>query len=138
MDKQKNQEEVQIASPLPVILSGLVNGGILCFVVYLVYNNQNEAAYSKLPLLNFGFLLSTIVVAQIFFRRSIRTQITFLKLLMSGWAAGLIFASVVAIFSNWYLPKMGMPTVHFSNIIFSYSSIGLVISAIVAFFISRK
>lgn len=132
------EEEIQIASPLPVILSGLINGLLFCTVYHLSIKFGSENAQNQLPVLNIGFLISTVVWAQIFFRRSIKTKITFIKLMMSGWVASLFFALIVAVFYNWYFSIINAQKVPFAQVLFGYSTMGLVISAIVAFFIARK
>ncbi len=132
------EEEIQLASPMPIILSGLVNGLLFCLVWYLSYTKGSESAQNQIAFLNIGFLVSTVIVSQIFFRRTISTEITYLKLLMGGWAASAIFALVLAIFYSKFFPTVGQQAPPFGFVLMSTSSFGLVISAIVAFFIARK
>ena len=139
MNKEEQEEEdIQIASPLPVIASGLINGLLFCLVWYISFKKGSESAQNQIALLNIGFLVSTVIVSQIFFRRSIATAITYLKLLMAGWAASAVFALVIAIFYGRFFPSIGQEAPPFGFVLLSTSSFGLVISAIVAFFISRK
>jgi hypothetical protein len=138
MSNEEFEDDLQIASPLPVVLSGLINGLLFCLVWYISFKKGSENAQNQIPLLNIGFLVATVVVAQIFFRRSIATVITYLKLMMSGWAASAVFALVIAIFYRVFFPSIGQIAPPFGFVLLSTSSFGLVISAIVAFFISRK
>ena len=138
MNNEEQEEDLQITSPLPVILSGFINGMLFCLVWYISLKKGSENAQNQIPLLNIGFLVSTVVVAQIFFRRSIVTAITYLKLMMAGWAASAVFALVIAIFYGRFFPSIGQVAPPFGFVLLSTSSFGLVISAIVAFFISRK
>ncbi len=132
------EEDVQIASPLPVILSGLFNGGLFCLVWYLAFSKDVEPSRSQLFLLNMGFLLSTVVVALIFFRRSIGTQVTFVKLWVAGWMASLLFGLVISIFYRWFFPTIDQTAPPFAQVVISYGFMGLVISAVLSFFITRK
>lgn len=138
MTEEQGQDDVQIASPLPVILSGLINGSLFCLVWYLAFKNEAEPSKTQLFILNMGFLLSTVVIAQIFFRRTIMTQITFVKLWVAGWMSSLFFALVVSIFYRWFFPTIDLEAPAFTQVLISYNTMGLVISAIVAFFITRK
>lgn len=138
MTEEQQQDNVAIASPLPVIVSGLLNGTLFCVVWYLAYKNEVEPSKSQLFTLNIGFLLSTVVIAQIFFRRTIITQITFVKLWVAGWMSSLFFALVVSIFYRWFFPTIDLEAPAFTQVLISYNTMGLVISAIVAFFITRK
>ncbi|MCB0503245.1 MAG: hypothetical protein KDD32_11215 [Bacteroidetes bacterium] len=137
MTNEPIQEDVQLASPLPVIISGLVNGVIFCVVWYMAFKNHVEPSRSQLFTLNVGFLLSTIVIAQIFFRRTIATQVTFVKLWVAGWMSSLFFALVVSIFYHYFFPTIDMKPPSFTQVLISYNTMGLVISAIVSFFITR-
>lgn len=132
-----NQNEEPIASPVPVLLSGLLNGAIFCAIWYYAVMQNAEPSRSQLALLNVGFLVSTVVLAQILFRRTISTSITWTKLWMAGCMACLLFALVVSFFYRWYFNSIGEQAPSFAQVVVSYNFMGLVISAIVAFFISR-
>ena len=136
MTKTKD-EDLQVASPLPVLLSGLINGVVFCLVCRQSLKNGVGPSSSQIALLNIGFVLSTVVIAILFFRRSIQTEIKFSKLLIAGWLASIIFGLVVFVFYKQFLSVPDMIIPSFTQMVISYSSMGLVLSALVSFFISR-
>jgi len=135
-----NDVESSVVSPRPAVLGAVVSSAAYILLTLFIYNRDIIISPGAIIFMHVAFIVTSVGIAQFMMHKKTNGTANFKRLWLYGWMSVLVLALITGIFYKVFFSQSGeiaqIPN-YFARMLISYNFFGLVISAIVAFFMSR-
>lgn len=133
-------EERPVSSPVPALAGAFIAGAIYIVLTLLTYSRGIVISNGMIIGLHISVIVFAVGLAQGLTLRDLGSYTEFRRIWIAGWMSVLILALITALFYRLFFRWTGeAPNIpnYFARLLLSYNFFGLVISALVAFFMIR-